>query len=87
MDAECIANRKRKLSMESENGNELNADSNSLTVSNETCPMDDENGQSGNDIADDLRQFDVLDEVQGDDSGSENGQNGKMASTIYMNYH
>lgn len=53
---------KRKLSIDDADAR-VNSSENSETVNEENMENDDDH----------LRQFDVLDEVQGDESGSENG--------------
>lgn len=72
-------NLKRKLSTDSDvpNGCPLN------NAGNETETNTDEHFEADNEI-DHLRQFDVLDEVQGDDSGSENGDNELKGNTILL---
>lgn len=67
-DKDCL---KRKLSV-----NDDAHSSHSEDHQDEMKTVPDENsGENSVVIADHLRQFDVLDEVQGDDSGSENGDN------------
>lgn len=72
-------NLKRKLSTDSDvpNGCPLN------NAGNETETNTDEHFEA-DDETDHLRQFDVLDEVQGDDSGSENGDNELKGNTILL---
>lgn len=48
-----------------------------------TCPFV-SNNQVDNNMAEDLRHFDVLDEVQGDESGSDNEQNGNKSTCLYI---
>lgn len=48
----------------------------------ETNALAEEHVEADDETDDHLRQFDVLDEVQGDDSGSENGDNDHKGSTI-----
>lgn len=62
-------NLKRKLSMEDDECPQSNEEANIST--DEHTGVDDEH----------LRQFDVLDEVQGDESGSENGDNEQKGKT------
>lgn len=76
MDVECPMSKERRLSMKSENG----TDSGIRGCDNDykNCQSAENNVQNRHDISDDLRQFDVLDEVQGDDSGSEDENDGKQ---------
>lgn len=62
-------NRKRKLEMEQDNV--VNSSENDV-IPEELNDMNDDNNEN-DDMSNQLRQFDVLDEVQGDESGSENG--------------
>lgn len=78
MDEQIIENRKRKLSVDDEECSEPTAEENKNSSFDENISVSD-------DITDHLRQFDVLDEVQGD-SGSENDGEGKtilFESTYY----
>lgn len=70
-------NLKRKLSTGSDVPNSCPLNN----VGNETETNTDEHFEV-NDETDHLRQFDVLDEVQGDESGSENGDNELKGNTI-----
>lgn len=63
---------KRKLSMD-ENSSESSED-NMIETNASAEENSGENGDAAN-ITDHLRQFDVIDEVQGDESGSEMGDN------------
>lgn len=58
------------VSMESDTG--VNSSQNSEETQDELNNSAEDNNDA-TDISNHLRQFDVLDEVQGDDSGSENG--------------
>lgn len=64
----------RKLSVEGDANSSPSSEDNSADA---TTFNADHLGESNemDDIPEHLRQFDVLDEVQGDDSGSENGEN------------
>lgn len=65
MDAEIV-------SMEADNC--VNSSQNSEENPDEANISSEDHYEADN-VTDHLRQFDVLDEVQGDDSGSENGDN------------
>lgn len=69
-DTDCL---KRKLSVE-DNTHGSHSEDNQDEM--KTLPNED-SGENNDSVetSDHLRQFDVLDEVQGDDSGSENGDN------------
>lgn len=82
MDIECPMSKERRLSMECESRAENDTDG--YDDNTETCPMADNNDQNCHNISEDLRQFDVLDEVQGDDTGSENDNDGKRISKIHF---
>lgn len=76
---------KRKLSMNDECGDarssHSNDDNNLEEMSNSYTEKHSSENSESVDVNEHLRQFDVLDEVQGDDSGSENdedGQKGKI---------
>lgn len=65
---------KRKLSMEGD-GHSLHSSEETLDEMNDALEENSGGNHEEIEISDHLRQFDVLDEVQGDDSGSENGDN------------
>lgn len=91
MDVECPMSKERRLSMQSENG--TNSDFNGCYNDINTYHSAENNDQNSHNISDDLRQFDVLDEVQGDDTGSEDENDGKQilknpfASTLFSFKH
>lgn len=83
INTECTASLKRKLSIEDETYEE-NSPENSETCVTDTMETDEKNqfemitsngDNTENSNDENHMQFDVLDEVQGDDSGSENGNN------------
>lgn len=76
-------NGKRKLEMEennTDNGSENEENPEEMNTSNE-------DNNENDDIQDHLRQFDVLDEVQGDDSGSENGDIDRKGNEIILDLY
>lgn len=80
-----MASLKRKLSTD-ENSSECSGDNMDQTIASAE-ENSAENGDTAN-ITDHLRQFDVIDEVQGDESGSEIGDNdhrGKCRNVILFN--
>lgn len=81
MDVESngAAGLKRKLSMNEEFGDASSShsnDDNQEEMSNSYTEKHSSENSESIDVTDHLRQFDVLDEVQGDDSGSDNEDNG-----------
>lgn len=82
------ANLKRKLSMNEEFGDVRSSHSNddhSEEMSNSYTEKHSSENSEPVDVNEQLRQFDVLDEVQGDDSGSENDENGQKGNEFEMN--
>lgn len=81
---------KRKLSMNEECGDAQSShsnDDNLEEMSNSYTEKHSSENSESVDVNEHLRQFDVLDEVQGDDSGSENdddGQKGKNQSFSFQ---
>lgn len=76
MEVECPMSKERRLSMKSENGTD--SDVKGYDNDTKTCQSAVNDDRNSYDISDDLRQFDVLDEVQGDDTGSEDENDGKQ---------
>lgn len=80
---------KRKLSMNEECGDAQSShsnDDNLEEMSNSYTEKHSSENSESVDVNEHLRQFDVLDEVQGDDSGSENdddGQKGKINCSLF----
>lgn len=75
---------KRKLSMNEECGDAGSSHSNEDNLedmSNSYTEKHSSENSDGVDVNEHLRQFDVLDEVQGDDSGSENDDDGQRGKT------
>lgn len=75
---------KRKLSMSEECGDAHSSHSNDENLeemSNSYTEKPSSENSEGVDVNEHLRQFDVLDEVQGDDSGSENDEDGQKGKT------
>lgn len=76
MDEECPMSKERRSSIKSENGTD--SDVKGCDNDTKTCQSAENNDQNSHGISHDLRQFDVLDEVQGDDTGSEDENDGKQ---------
>lgn len=79
----AMASLKRKLSMNEEfdDAHSLHSnDDNMEEMSNSFTEKHSSENSESIDVNEHLRQFDVLDEVQGDDSGSENDENGQKGN-------
>lgn len=87
MDVEGIAaaGLKRKLSLNEEFGDAHSShsnDDNVEEVSNSYTEKHSSENSESVDVTDHLRQFDVLDEVHGDESGSDNEDNGTRGNLL-----
>lgn len=76
MDVKCPMSKERRLSIKSENGTDNDVTGCDTDI--EIYQSAENNDQNNHNTSDDLRQFDVLDEVQGDDTGSEDENDGKQ---------
>lgn len=90
MDVGCPMRKELRLSMKCENGTDN--DVKGCDNDDIPCQSAENNDKNNHNISEDLRQFDVLDEVQGDDTGSEDENYGKqfllknrLNSTLFIN--
>lgn len=77
---------KRKLSMEGD-GQSLHSSEETIDEMNASLEENSGENHDGIEISDHLRQFDVLDEVQGDESGSENDDNEHRGKLKTVQFH